>query len=277
MATLAKFVRAGSLLGLLLPPSAAAAADPVTAPPTVLPAEREADTYAYCMKLAKLNAAAARRLAEEWHKRGGAHPADHCAAVALIELGRYREAAVLLETLSQAMTKAPAGLRAEVLDQAGQAWLLAGDPAEAYAMARAAVALQPGDLELRLDRAEAAASAGYFDRAIGDLNTVLKADPNRTDALIYRASAYRALNRLDAALADIDAALLRAPDSASALLERGNIRRLLGDVDGARRDWQRIGEIAPGTQADIAARANLERLGGEQESAPATTPAPPSR
>jgi tetratricopeptide (TPR) repeat protein len=271
MAILAKFVRTGWVLGLLLP-AATAAADPVPAAPALSPAEREADTYAYCMKLAKVNAAAAHHLAEEWSRRGGAHPADHCAAVALIEMGRYREAATRLETLSQAMTKAPAPLRAEVLDQAGQAWLLAGDPAHAYATAREAVALQPADPELRLDRAEAAASAGYFDQAIGDLDIILKGDPNRADALIYRASAYRAVDRLDAALADIDAALTRAPDSAPALLERGNIRRLMGNVDGARRDWQRVGEIAPGTQADIAARANLERLGRGQNSAPPAAP-----
>jgi tetratricopeptide (TPR) repeat protein len=277
MAILANLVRAGWILGLLLPPPAAAAAEPVTAPPTMLPAERDAETYAYCMKLAKVDSAAAQRLAEAWRKRGGAHPADHCAAVALIEMGKYREAAMQLETLSKAMTKAPASLRAEVLDQAGQAWLLAGDPVQAYAATREAVALQPTDPELRVDRAEAAASAGYFDRAIGDLNIVLTADPKRADALIYRASAYRALYRLDAALADIDAALALAPDSAPALLERGNIRRLMGNVDDARRDWQRVGEIAPGTQADMAARTNLEHLDREQKSAPATAPAPPPR
>jgi tetratricopeptide (TPR) repeat protein len=274
MAILTKRVFFGQVLGLLLPLSAAAGADPVAAPPAPSSAERGADTYAYCMQLTKQNAAAAQRLAEEWHARGGAHPADHCAAVALIELGKYQEAAIRLETLARAMTKAPASLRAEVLDQAGQAWLLAGDPVQAYASAREAVALQPADPELLLDRAEAAASAGYFDRAVEDLDIVLKADPTRADALIYRASAYRALDRFDAALADIDAALTRAPNSAPALLERGNIRRLTGNADGARRDWQRVGEIAPGTPADIAARANLERLGGEQKSAPATT-APP--
>ena len=274
MAILAKFVRAGWGLGLLLP-AATAAADPLTAAPAVSAAEREADTYGYCMKLAKLNPAAAQRLAEEWHKRGGAHPADHCAAVALVEMGRYREAAMRLETLAKEMNKAPASLRAEVLDQAGQAWLLAGEPERAYAPAHEAVVLQPADLELRVDRAEAAASAGYFDRAIGDLNIVLQADPNRSEALIYRASAYRALNRLDAALADIEAALIRVPTSAPARLERGNIRRLMGNLDGARQDWERVGEIAPGTKADMAARANLEHLGGEGQSAPATTSAPP--
>jgi regulator of sirC expression with transglutaminase-like and TPR domain len=274
MAILAKFVLAGVVLGLLPRLSATAQADPVAAPPALSSAERDAETYAYCMQLAKQDAAAAQRLAEEWQARGGAHPADHCAAVALIELGKYREAANRLETLARAMTKAPASLKAEVLDQASQAWLLAGDPVKAYANARAAVELQPADPELLLDRAETAASAGYFDRAIGDLNSILKADPTRADALTYRASAYRALYRLDAALADIDAALTRAPDSAPALLERGDIRRLIGNVDGARRDWQRVGEIAPGTPADIAARANLEHLGREQKPPPATTASP---
>jgi tetratricopeptide (TPR) repeat protein len=272
MAILANLIRAGGVLGLLLPqlPSIATA-DPVSPPPAVFSAERAAETYAYCMKLAKLDAGAAQRLAEEWRERGGGHPADHCAAVALVDMGKYREGAAQLETLARAMTKAPASLRAQVLDQAGQAWLLAGDPVRAYAAAGESVALQPADPELRIDRAEAAASAGYLDRAVGDLDIVLKADPNRTDALIYRASAYRALDHLDPALADIDAALARAPDSAPALLERGNIRRLMGDKGGARRDWQRVGEIAPGTQADMAARANLETLAGEQKTAPAPT------
>src|SRR5262249_10596623 len=54
MSLLARLVGAGSILGLLLSP--AAAADPVTAsptgPPTAPPTEKAAETYAYCMKLA---------------------------------------------------------------------------------------------------------------------------------------------------------------------------------------------------------------------------------
>jgi tetratricopeptide (TPR) repeat protein len=223
-------------------------------------AAAEAATYERCMNLARQKPAEARSLAQSWHERGGAHPADHCAAVALIGLKQYKEAATRLEALAQAMTTAPAGLRAEVLDQAGQAWGLAGDPVRAYAAAGAAVALAPSDPDLLIDRAQAAASAGYFDKALADLDQVLKADPTRADALVYRASANRALDRLDPALADIEKALVRLPDSAPALLERGNIRRLKGDDDGARRDWERVGQLAPGSQADLAARANIEHL-----------------
>ncbi len=223
-------------------------------------AEADAETYARCMKLAKENPHAAQRLAQSWLARGGAHPALHCAAVALITLGKYQEGATRMQALVKAMTTAPAALRADLLDQAGQAWLLAGDPVRAYAAAGAAVALQPGDPELLIDRAEAADSAGYLDRAVADLDQVLKTRPDRVDALIYRAAAYRALDRLDPARADIDKALALAPHSPAALLESGNIRRLEGDSAGARRDWERVGEVAPGTPEDMAARSNLERL-----------------
>ena len=252
----------------------AAAAEPRGAPArSAGPRNAEADaaTYDRCLKLAKQNPGAAQSLAQAWHERGGAHPADHCAAIALFGLKRYKEAATRLEALAQAMTTAPAGLRAEVFDQAGQAWLLAGDPVRAYAAAGRALSLQPTDPELFLDRAEAAASAGYYDKAVADLDHVLKSNPNRVEALIYRASAYRALERLDPALADVEKALAKAPNSVPALLERGNIRRLSGDREGARADWERIGQLAPGTQADMAAKANIERLDRKDPTPPASS------
>src|SRR6266849_5857550 len=240
-----------ALLFLLFSAVAAAGAEPAgspTRPPAPRNAEADAATYDRCLKLAKQDPAAAQRLAEGWHERGGAHPADHCAAVALVGLKRYRDAANRLEALAQAMTKAPAALRADVFDQAGQAWLLAGDPVRAYAASGQAVSLRPNDPDLLVDRAEAAASAGYFDKAVADLDHVLKADP---------------------AHADVEKALAQAPNSVPALLERGNIRRLKGDSRGAREDWERIGQLAPGSQADMAARANIERLELGQNAPPA--------
>jgi len=247
----------GALLCLLFITAAAAAAEPTgspTRPAGPRNAEADAATYDRCLKLAKQNPGAAQSLAQTWHEQGGAHPAEHCAAVALVGLKRYKEAATRLEALAQAMTSAPAGLRADVFDQAGQA-----------------LGLQPNDSELLLDRAEAAASAGYYDKAVADLDHVLKADPGRVEALIYRASANRALNRRDAALADVEKALALTPNSVPGLLERGNIRWLNGDLEGARADWERIGQIAPGSQADMAARANIEHLETGGDLPPAKT------
>jgi len=262
-------------------PAIAADPEPLAPPPpsvsgaqTMPPqsAEADAETYARCMRLARQDPRNALRLAQSWSKRGGAHPADHCAAVALIGLGKYKEGATRLQALAQAMTSAPASLLADVLDQASQSWLLAGNPTRAFEVAREAAAVAPNDLEILVDRAEAAAAAGYLDAAVADLDRVLKADPNRVDALIYRASANRALDRLDPARSDIDKALALAPGSAAALLERGNIRRLEGDSAGARRDWQEIDRVAPGSPEDTAARTNLEHLAPMPGAVPPPTP-----
>ena len=239
------------------PPLLAAPPAVRAAPPKA--ADAEAATYERCMKLAREDAAAGRKLAQSWQERGGGHPAEHCLAVALIGLQQYKDAATRLEALAQTMVRAPAALRADVLGQAGQAWLLFGDPGRAYAATSAALSLRPDDPDLLLDRAEAAGSAGWYDKAVADLDRVLQADPARLDALIYRASAYRAQDRLDPALADIGAALRLAPDSAAALLERGNIRAVQGDLDTARQDWRRVAALAPGSAAAAAARKNLER------------------
>ncbi|HTV44431.1 MAG TPA: tetratricopeptide repeat protein [Stellaceae bacterium] len=258
-------------LALLVLLGGRAAADPtaLSATASKAPAPRsaaaDAATYAHCMQLAKDHPHAAQALAATWLVHGGAHPARHCAAVALITLGKYQEGARRLQELAKAMTTAPASLRADVLDQAAQAWLLAGDPVRAYAVAGQALSMQPDDPDLLIDHAEAAASAGYLDRAVADLDRVLKAHPDRLDALIYRASAYRTLDRLNPARADIDKALAEAPHSAAALLERGNIRRLEGDSAGARSDWEEIGRVAPGSPEDMAARANLEHLASRSD------------
>ncbi len=255
------------------PPLSAAPPTPAPPPPHAQHAKPEpphsaaadAATYERCLALAKSDPGAARDMAERWQSRGGAHPADHCYAVALIGLKQYKEGATKLEALAQAMVHAPNSLRAEVLDQASQAWLLAGDPARAYAADTAALGLLPDDADILIDRAEAAGSEGWYDKALADLDRVLKADPNRLTALIYRATAYRQLGKLDEGLADINRAVGQSPDSVAALLERGDILRLKGDNDGARKDWVRVSELAPGSDADAEAKANIERLELKQD------------
>jgi len=220
----------------------------------------EAENYERCMTLARKDPSAAWESALAWQSRGGRHPAEHCAAVALIGLGEYGEAGKRLETLADEMRHAPAELVAEVLGQAGQAWLLAGDAPRAHAALTQALALAPNASDLLVDRAEASAAAADYAHAEQDLDRALTLDPKRADALTFRAAARRALGRLDPALADAQAALKLAPDNPDALLERGNILRMKGDAKGARRDWVRIGLLAPGTPADDAAKANIERL-----------------
>lgn len=248
-------------------PPPAAAMPPAAAKP---PRDEAADaaTYARCLKLAVSNPAAGRVLASAWAARGGAHPAEHCAAVAFFHLGRYKEAATRLDALAHQMNKGPADLLAGVLDQAGEAWLMAGDPVRAYADCGAALILAPDDPDILTDRAQAAAAAGHYRKAVGDLDRVLEKRPQAVDALVYRAAAYRALGRLDPALADADKAVSLQPRSLSALLERGNIRRLKGEKAGARADWLEIRRLAPKSPEAVAAAANLQRLKAQGSAPP---------
>jgi tetratricopeptide (TPR) repeat protein len=239
----------------------------------------EAVHYARCMEAARQKPQAAFDDANAWRIAGGGHPAEHCADVALLGLGRYAEAAAKLEALADAMLKGPVELRAQVLDQAGQGWLLADDPAHAAAVLTAALALTPNDADLLTDRAEALAGEKKYREAVADLDGALKLDARRVDALVFRASAHRILEQYDLARRDIDAALRIAPDQPDALLERGNIRGLTGDEAGARKDWGRVVQVAPDSAADSAATANLAKLEGTQEptAAPPGKPAPPKK
>src|SRR5258708_34892667 len=75
----------------------------------------EADHYARCMDEARQKPAAAFDNANAWRIAGGGHPAEPCADVALIGIGRFADAGTLLEALADAMCKWLAGLRAEVM------------------------------------------------------------------------------------------------------------------------------------------------------------------
>jgi len=241
------------LIPTLLHPSGAEAA----ARPS---AEQEAEHYRRCLDFARKEPSAGFEDAIAWQSLGGGHPAEHCAAVALIGLKQYGEAATRLEKLAETMGKAPPELLAEVLGQAGQAWLLAGEAARAVLVLARAIAVAPADPDFRIDEAEALAATGNYAGAVTALDKALELDPRRADGLAYRASAKRMLGRLDQALADADAALKIAPDSPDALLERGNIRQLKGDSAGARQDWLRAATVAPDSPAAASSRDNIEKL-----------------
>ncbi len=131
-------------------------------PATVLPApmlDNPAGTYRQCLELARSNPEQGFEFAGRWLGLGGIEPARHCRAVALIGLKEYAEAASSLEELAVA-SKQPVRLRAGMLAQAGQAWLLGEDPGRALASLTAALGLMPKDQMLLIDRAGILADGG---------------------------------------------------------------------------------------------------------------------
>lgn len=236
-----------------------AAPPAVAKPPKAKVAEEPGREYHDCLAAARANPEAGYERAQAWAGLGGGEAARHCAAVALIGLGKHEQAARSLEDLAQQSRRAPA-VRAGMLAQAGQAWLLAHNPERANAAQTAAIGLVKDNPDLYIDRAATLAEAKNYREAVDDLDTALTLDPNRADALVFRASALRYTEAFDLARRDVDRALRLVPNHVEALLERGILERLAGRPAKARADWLRIVRTDPNSPAADAARRNLEIL-----------------
>jgi tetratricopeptide (TPR) repeat protein len=227
--------------------------------PPVPPRLAEGEDYEHCMAMLTNDPAGANAFAEAWLATGGGDGAQHCLALAQIELGDPETGAATLEKLA-ASSHAPDLARATVFGQAGQAWLMAGDASRAYAAATLALSLSPDDADLLIDRSVAAATLERYGDAVSDLDHALARDPKRDDALVFRGAAYRHLDQIDRATEDIDHALQIDPDNADALLERGILRQRQGNREGARADWERAIALAPDTATADLAQQNLALL-----------------
>jgi Flp pilus assembly protein TadD len=218
--------------------------------------------YAACMALTQEHPQQAYDTAAAWIGKKGGPPAEHCQAVALVGLGRYTEAAQMMQTVAGELAKVEPSktLAAHLYDQAGQIWLLQGDPAQAIAASNSALEITPNDVELVVDRAVALGSADRWWDALDDLNHANDLAPQRADILVLRASAYRYVDSKELALADVNQALTIDPKNAEGHLERGILLAGNGDKNGARTDWLAAIQLAPNSPTAETAQARLEKL-----------------
>ncbi len=228
-------------LAFVLPWPAAAAAPPDSA-------LGAGDRYQRCVELTKSDAQAAYNQSLSWHSAGGGAGAEHCGALALVQLGRYAEAAPKLDTLAQG-AKLQSGERAQLYDQAGNTWLLAEDPQRAELSFSNALVFAARDVDILADRARAHAMRKDWTGADADLSVALERDADRSDLLVLRASARHAAGRKAEARADINRALDIFPGYGDALVERGAMKFEDGDTSGARADWQQVVKAAPRSRA----------------------------
>lgn len=232
---------------------------PIAAPASRAQTIDNAREYEECMALTKRDPQAAFDRAGSWEGLGGGEAAKHCAAAALIGLALYEEAATRLEALaSTARRDAP--FKAALLSQAAQAWLLAGNPAQAHSVLSTALTLDPNNAELLIDRSTALAALNNYAEARRDLDRAIQLSPIRAEAFAFRASALRILGDTAGAIADAERALQLDPTLPEALMERGNLRHLEGNDAGARSDWLKVLEVAPNSEAARTARDNIEKM-----------------
>jgi tetratricopeptide (TPR) repeat protein len=220
-----------------------------------------AQLYQHCILLARNSPQEGWQEGMAWNSMGGGEPARHCVAVAMITMRQFEDGATRLEELAD-RSEEPARIRAGMLAQAGQAWLLAKQPENAYRVQSKALELVPGAPDLLVDRAQSQAEEKNYAGALKDLDQALAVAPDRGDALTFRAAAKRLLGDLAGAKADIARALVVAPQNAEAWLEDGMQKRLAADDDGARASWQKAMELAPQSETADMAHRNIELLDG---------------
>jgi tetratricopeptide (TPR) repeat protein len=252
--------RSLALLSHLAPSALALAAGLLAGPVLAADLTNDAASYDRCMATARQAPADGFEMASVWKEHGGGLPAEHCAGIALMGLKQFDLAGDQLETLGKEMVREAPDMRAQVLSQAGEAWLQAGQPAKARADLTAAIGLDPKDPSLLVDRARTFAAAKDYKSAKDDLSKALTGGAARGEVLTYRAAANRLSGDLADAHKDADAAVKAAPGSADAWLERANIRRLEKDDKGARADWLQVLQLAPDSPAADAARDNLAAM-----------------
>jgi tetratricopeptide (TPR) repeat protein len=255
-----------AVLSVLAAPATAATGNAASKPSEALSPTPDltnpSQTYEICLMTAKNEPEKGFEMAGKWLTLGGGGPAKHCEAIALIGMKEYSEAATRLEALAKQNEEE--SVRAGVLSQAGQAWLLEGDLTKALSAQTAALEAMPvknrQHAYILVDRAATYADAGKYADALLDLDASLAIDPKNPDALAFRASARRHLNEVDVALVDAENSIALDPHNIIGLLERGIIYKLKQRNNDARQDWLRIIQIAPDSEAGKAAQINIERM-----------------
>jgi len=248
--------RAEAIAGTAADATSGEQASPV---PPILPRIAEGQDYDRCLAMLGTDPVGADAFADAWEATGGGDGATHCRALAEVALGKAEKGAELMDQLAGS-SHAEAAARASVYGQAGQAWLMAGEPGRAFGSATLALSLTPDDADLLIDRSIAAASLKRYEDAVDDLTHALDLDPRRPDALIFRGAAWRHLGHLELAQDDIDRAFAQNPENADAFLERGILRQRRGDRYGAREDWEHAITLSPGTATGDLAQQNLALL-----------------
>lgn len=221
----------------------------------------ESARYDGCVGAVSASAGQALAFAEGWRLRGGGLPALHCAALAMLRLERFSDAARALTEAATQAERTGAPQAADFWGQAGNAWLLDGNRAEARTALDRAIAVV-GDFAprraaaLHVDRARVAADAGDLPAARADLDRAMGLAPDDALAVLLSAALARRQGDMPRATRDIARASAIAPDDADVMLEQARIAAANGDPATARRVMEMVVKMAPGSAAaDIAARS----------------------
>jgi tetratricopeptide (TPR) repeat protein len=196
------------------------------------------DRFDQCLAMIEEGPARAYEEGMAWAGEAQSLNGYRCAAMALIALDRADEGAQRFESLASAVNPQRTALRAELYSQAGNAWLIARDPARArsdFTRAITTIDSDPSQLpDLLIDRARAYAMERDWRHAEEDLSRALDIRAGDALALRLRATARMHQSSFDLAEADAQSAAAIEPANVDNYLILGHIReskRLGAPVD----------------------------------------------
>jgi tetratricopeptide (TPR) repeat protein len=229
------------------------------------PVDTAANRYRNCLALSRSAPAQAAASAQAWLGSGGGVNAAQCLGLALSAQEKWPEAAAAFEAAAKDAETRQDKRRGDLLVEAGNAWLAAGDAAKASAAFEAALAtrllIPQLEGEVHLDLARAAVARGDLAGARAHIDKGLELVPKDAFAWYLSAALARKQNDLPKAQADIARAAGLAPDDPAILLEAGNIAGASGEKEAALGLYARAARAAPDSDAGKAARAALAANG----------------
>lgn len=113
----------------------------------------------------------------------------------------------------------------------------------------AAIERSPDDTEALYRLGLAYLALGEAKKALGPLETLLKADADSVDAVLLLSRAYRASGELDKAKVLLDTAITSKPDVPTLRAERAHLARATDDYDTAVAQYSKAVELAPNDAA----------------------------
>ena len=254
----------------------ALAAAQTPAAPAAAPSDASADArYRSCVELIRTEPQRAVDTAGAWQRSGGGFLARQCLGLAYVQLEMWASAATAFEQAAQEAGQD--ARRADLLVQAGNAWLAveeAGNAIRTFDAALASERLTDGMRgEIHLDRARARVALDEPAAARADVDRALELVPLDAFAWYMSAALARRESNLERARADVARAMQIAPNDPDIMLLAGTLAGLAGNMAEAERLYRRVAEIAPATAAGRAAAASLATL--REVEVPAA-PAPPA-
>lgn len=179
--------------------------------------------YADCVEFINADLELGRIAAQQWVSEGGGADARHCLAVADLKAGFPKLAALRLEEIAQRKDAGDDYVRARLLSQAAEAWLVAEQSDFALTALDQALALVPDSAELFLTAAKVYAAQERWQDVINAVNTAEEGGFISAETFVLRGRGRHQLGANERAAEDVVAALTLEPTNIDALVLRGDL------------------------------------------------------